>query len=340
MHCKFQVSNNEAIFTCDATQGNGKCNKIYLRGSHRKHAAEKMKSLTTDEYEAQFARDKCMYKNDPQPPHLPKASVLRTAKSELIRSEFYHPDPITSLSIMQSSIYPGTIHFLSIVPFTVFYWTHHQRDVFIKYAAHENSCVFIDATGGISPKFTKQNGEKTSQLLLYLIAINYSGQQFTVGQMISEAQDATVITHFWNKWLSYGFPQPREVVMDSNEAQLIATITSFTSYKTTTEYANACRQNVVPSCYIRIDVAHFIHLYAKLLSTSAKLVKTFYLACLGKLLCMTDEKEIWNYLKLIMTVALSERAGKLPSGQNSPCQTAKNILRDSIIGPSEHMTLI
>lgn len=332
MHAKFQVANNEAIFTCNATRGTGQCSKIYLRKSHRKIATEKMKTLTTDQYEAEFAREKCMNKNDPLPPHMPKASVLRSAKAELIRSEYYHPDPITAISIMHDRVYPGTIHFLSIIPFTVCYWTHHQRDVFIKYAANEKSCVFIDATGGVSPKFIKQNQVRTSQLLLYLIAINYCGQQFTVGQMISESQDATVITHFWEKWLKYGFPKPCEAVMDNNEAQLIATISAFTGFKTVRDYANACRQDIVPSCYIRIDVAHFMHLYAKQLSTSSKLVKTFYLACLGQLLCMIDEKQIWEYLKLILTVALSERAGKLPSGLDSPCQIAKDKLRNSIIG--------
>lgn len=267
-----------------------------------------------------------------RPPHMPKASVLRTAKAELVRLEIYDPDPITALTIMKDRIYPEDIHLVSASPFTIMYWTRHQRDVFIKYVSEEYSSVFIDATGGISPKFIKKSQVTTSQLLLYLIAINYSGQQFTVGQMISESHKATDITNFWNRWLSYGFPQPREVVMDNNDAQLIATITSFTGFKTIAEYANACRQDIVPSCYIRIDVAHFMHLYAQLLSTSSKLVKTFYLACLGQLLCMTDEKEIWKYLKLMMTVALSERAGKLPSGCDSPCQIAKDILRKSITG--------
>lgn len=121
-----------------------------------------------------------MNQNDPKPPYMPTSAVLRSAKAELFRSKFYHPDPITALSIIQSRVYSGTIHFLSIIPFTVCYWTHHQRDVFIKYASNENSCVFIDATGGISPKFTKQSNEKTLQLLLYIIAINYAGQQFTM----------------------------------------------------------------------------------------------------------------------------------------------------------------
>lgn len=269
--------------------------------------------------------------NDPQPPHMPKQSVLREAKSEQAQLDYYDRDPIIALSKIQK-IYPGMIHHLSIIPFTVFYWTHHQRELFLKYATRKKSCVYIDATGSISPKFTKSNGDKTSELLLYLVAINYCGQQCTVGQMISDSQEADVITRFWNTWLSYGFPRPREVVMDNNEAQLIGTITSFIGCKRVGEYANACRKEVVPSCYVRIDVAHFIHLYAGLFTKSSRLVKVFYLACIGKLLCMTEEKEIWEYLKLILTVALSERSGKLPSGEDSPCQIAKDALRKSISG--------
>ncbi|CAD6208989.1 GSCOCG00010801001-RA-CDS [Cotesia congregata] len=228
----FQVAGDEVTFTCVATPGSGKCKKTYLRNEHRKKAAEKMKSLTTDQYQSEIAVEKNMLQHDPQPPHLSKASVLRTAKAELIRSEYHHSDPIVSLSIMKEHVWPGTIHDLSFSPFYVHYWTHHQRDVYIKYAAQGNSCIFIDATGGISPKFTKLDKTTTSSLFLYLIAINVSGQQFTIGQMISERQDTNAIINFWNDWLKYGFPQPKEVVMDSNKAQLIATITVFTPYKT------------------------------------------------------------------------------------------------------------
>ena len=169
-------------------------------------------------------------------------------------------------------------------------------------------------------------------LFLYLIVINFSGQQFTIGQMISERQDTNVIITFWNNWIQYGFPRPKEVVMDSNQAQLIATITKMTECKTIGKYADACFSNSVPNIYIRIDVAHFIHIYARFLSQSSRLVKVFYLACLAKLISMTNKDEARNYIKAILTIALSKRAGILPLGQPSPCQTAKDFLRNSITG--------
>lgn len=53
--------------------------------------------------------------------------------------------------------------------------------------------------------------------------------------------------------------------MDANEAQLVAAINSFTNYKTVAEHENVCRRDMVPSCYVQIDVAHFMHISAKLL---------------------------------------------------------------------------
>lgn len=67
------------------------------------------------------------------------------------------------------------------------------------------------------------------------------------------------------EWLRSGAPNPKEVVIDSSRALLTAVVRCFTACKTVEEYADACRNQLLPRCYIRIDVAHFIKLYATFL---------------------------------------------------------------------------
>lgn len=270
------------VFDFKVTRGNGDCKKTYLRHPLREKVGESLQNQTTDEYRSNLA-NKLMKPKDPEPPHLPKASTLRTVKGEFKATLFYNEDPTTAITIMHASIYLETIHFVSEIPVCVHHWTNHQRDVYCKYASqNKNTCIYIDATEGIFRKFDKRNKTKTHNLFLYIIAAHFAGQQFTIGQMVSEAHDTVTILNFWNNWLKYGFPQPSEVVMDSSQALLNATVSAFTSYKTVEGYSNACMKTEVPSCYIRLDVAHIMRLYSSDLKSFSPLVRIFYLACVGK----------------------------------------------------------
>lgn len=64
------------------------------------------------------------------------------------------------------------------------------------------------------------------------------------------------------EWIRSDAPCPREVVYNASRALLTAAIRSFTGYLTVEEYCDACEENNMPTCYIRIDVAHFIKTYA------------------------------------------------------------------------------
>ncbi|XP_057338125.1 uncharacterized protein LOC130676137 [Microplitis mediator] len=186
---KFHTNEDEVVFKFKVTQGNGDCKKTYLRRPLREKVGESLQNQTTDEYCSNLA-DKLMKPKDPEPPHLLKASALRTVKGEFKATLFYHEDSITAITIMHASIYLETIHFVSEISVCVHYWTNHQRDVYCKYASkNKNTCIYIDATGGIFREFVKCNKTKTHNLFLYIIAAHFSGEQFTIGQMVSEAHD-------------------------------------------------------------------------------------------------------------------------------------------------------
>ena len=104
----------------------------------------------------------------------------------------------------------------------------------------------------------------------------------------------------------------------------------FTACKTVEEYADSCRNQLLPRCYIRIDVAHFIKLYAIFLKGLSKRIKVFYLATIGHLIKCTDIAKAREIIKDILTVAQSETEGALLSGKMTQCEKAKVRLREII----------
>lgn len=84
---------------------------------------------------------------------------------------------------------------------------------------------------------------------------------------------------------------------DFSRALLTAAVRSFTNYFTLDEYADACKENDLPACYIRIDVAHFIKKYANFLKNSHSRIKQFYLSALGQLILCRNIETAEDLLK-------------------------------------------
>lgn len=93
---------------------------------------------------------------------------------------------------------------------------------------------------------------------LYHAVINSIAGQFSVSQFLTEIRTTTFIRFWLMEWCRMG--APKEIVTDASRALLTAVIKEFTSYPTIERYADGCR-NMVPVCYIRIDVVHFIKIF-------------------------------------------------------------------------------
>lgn len=91
-----------------------------------------------------------------------------------------------------------------------------------------------------------------------------------------------------------GARYPREVVVDSFKALLNAAIRCFTSYTTMKDYANACKNKAIPECYIRIDVAHFIKMYANFFKNLSQRIKVFYMAAIGQLIMSKHRQSCYH----------------------------------------------
>lgn len=306
-----------------------KCGKRYLREPLRTIVGKELCNKPIEVYRAEKANE-LMVLGDPEPPHLYKSTTLHVAKNEYKNSQFFNADPIKALCIMKYSAYVNCIHNIGIDPFFIHYWTNHQLQVYRKYCLTNISTIYIDATGSIVKKLTRLDETLSKHIFLYQAVINYNDKQFSVTQMLSERHTTNNI-HFWLlEWCRMGAPYPREVVVDSSKALLNVIIRCFTSYTTIKDYANACKIKVIPECYIRIDVAHFIKTYANFLKNLPRRIKVFYMAAIGQLIMCRNIDEAAIMLKAILTIARSETEGKLASGEETCCEKEKNRLKSVI----------
>lgn len=142
--------------------------------------------------------------------------------------------------------------------------------------------------------------------------------------MLSEKHTTNSI-HFWLlKWCRMGAPYSREVVIDSSKALLNAVIHSFTSYGTIKENANTCKNNtMMPECYIRIDVAHWIKKYANFLKNIPRRIKIFYMAAIGQLIMCRNIDNATNIFRTLLLITQSETDGALANGEDSTCEKEK-----------------
>lgn len=127
-------------------------------------------------------------------------------------------------------------------------------------------------------------------------------------------------------------PYPREVVVDSSKALLNAVIRCFTSHATIKNYANACKNKIMPECYIRIDIAHCIKTYANFLKNLPRRIKVFYMAAIGQLIMCRNIDDAAMIFRAILTVVRSETESTLINGKKTYCEKEKKRLKAIITG--------
>lgn len=273
---------------------------------------------------------KRMQPGDPEPPTLYTQKALNNAKYEYELAQCLDPDPIRALLIMKLELMQGVIHGIRLDPFFVRYWSSHQLHVYRDYAKQEPACIFVDATGGILRPINKLNGTTGSHLFLYIIVVRTKHGQFIAAQGIHERQAAICISDFLIDWATAAGIHPREFVSDSSKALLMGAIRSYTGHATIDEYANACNNRVLPTCYVRIDVAHFIKMYANLLKSVPRRIQNFYLAVLGQFIQVRNIADATKMLQSLLIVSRSETDGNLPCGELTQCEIHRNLLEAEI----------
>lgn len=168
--------------------------------------------------------------------------------------------------------------------------------------------------------------------------------------MISEGHDNTIVYNWLSWWLNNDVPSPKETCCDMSIALLSALVRSFTQYTTLNDYIGVCAQlilgtisrdsNLLPICYICVDVAHFIKKLTKwsCFTTAQRRVKEVYLRAICHIIKSQSFTEIRSILISIFIVASNEtdQMNNL-TGRPTPCQTHKDKLLEAASSGFVHL---
>lgn len=309
------------ILTVD-TSGISHSKKRFLRKPKRYLVGKNILSSTASQWRRDTADQEMDY-GDVEPPNLYKETVLRKAKQETNDDDLglvNNPNPILSIIELKYSSEPqGSIHGEGSDPFYVHYWTPTQEHIYKMYSRTNWTTQYIDATGSLMlPIFRTRNKLSSAHIFLYQIVIKIDEKTVPICQQISEKQNITYIYFWLRNWLDIVNKVPNEVVCDYSKALLGSVSRAYCNQKTIKEYISDCFQYLqttstsLPGTYIRIDVAHIIHMVCRWKCLNGrKIVKEFYVRCIGLLIKARDILNFRKCLKMILTLAISETYGDI-----------------------------
>lgn len=333
---KFNRDPKQVFFECTITLGSLKnCGKLWLRDAKRRKVAETLQHKPVEKYRAELARE-LMVPGEPEPPTLPSAPVLRQARYQLAKEKYIHEDPMMALNMMAHSGYETDIHVFCLKPFFLIYWTNAQLQRFREFCNKQGSYVTIDASGGFTKPIKKLYDRPSGPTFQYVMSTVSSAGQFAAAQMLSESHDTDKIFFFLMTQARIAGCIPKEVVMDMSRALLNGVTQSYTQFNSVEDYADYLFEisGPLPATYIRLDNAHFIHLYSSLFKKQPRDLRKFYLGAIGQLVMCRTKAAARKIVKCILTLAFSEKHGKLSNGLKSAAQKAEETLEALMTGTS------
>lgn len=308
---------------CDYTRGaGGICGKPYLRNPIRKNVAEVLEKDSVEAYRTKQADDLMTREIDPEPPIIRRPEVLYQVKREANAAKYCHPDPIQALAMMKKNEWFDSIGEIGHDPFYVHYSTNSGMQAYKRMCLRasqkgEKICVAADSTGGVVRKI----GEK--YIFLHVLVVGVPEGQISLAHMISETAHTESICHWLRMWRRAGATIPDICVTDWSRALLHGVASAFTGHQTIEDYAEHLPDVKI---FIRLDVAHTVHKYARYCKKYRKQVKTFLMACLGQLIIASSKYEAEQIIRNIFIVCLSETNGNLKTGEKSPADLAESEL--------------
>lgn len=262
----------------------------------------------------------------PEPPMIRKPDVLYQVKHEALAKKYLEPDPIQALVIMKKEGCFGSIGEIGHDPFYVHYSTNVLTHSYKKMHAEaerqgKKLCLAIDSTGGLVHPLGNKH------IFLHAVAIGIPEGQISLWHMLSESSHTETICHWLKMWRREKIPIPHTCVVDWSKALLHGTASGFTSAQTIEEYVNKMPEVEV---YIRLDVAHTIHKYARFFKNYRKVIKNVLMASVGELLLSESKLQAQHILRNILLLCLTPTTGRLPTGEKSPSAVAYDELTELI----------
>lgn len=287
--------------------------------------------------------DKLMSFGDNEPAHLPNINVLRKAKEQRRNVDLGISvnDPIESIRRMKYDIHAGHIHSIGLDPFFIHYWTQ-------EYLQYSNF-ICVDATGSLVKKLKLPTNELCSHIYLYQIVVETPTSKMPAFQMLSAIQNTNAIMYWFNEIIRIGcthkqnFPYPKQVVCDFDKALMGAVAKSFGKCKSLKDYLQQCFCYLtklpysLPSCHIRLDNSHYIHLISRWdkLKNVHPRVQTFYMLIMGYLTKITDFQELEDVITSVIILCNSEGCGLNKNKSDSLAEQALKHLHDIIKGNTD-----
>lgn len=222
-------------------------------------------------------------------------------------------NPILNLlNNARCSKYTGIIINISLLPFYCMYWSPEQQLLYTtRCKTDPEAFLTIDATGGIIKRETSQD----PPIFLYQCILVSKEGSVPVFQMISADHRAVIIAFFLRNIIVKGVSPPLVIVSDFGWAILIAASDVFAKCVDFRDYLQKCYSvvtdniNVLPSCYIRLDVSHLVHMVARwkcLKGREKIMVRAFNLRCINQVYQMNTFTEIEYAITSLLCVALSK----------------------------------
>lgn len=125
--------------------------------------------------------------------------------------------------------------------------------------------ILFDATSGCVRWIKRTEKVRSGPICLYESVVSI--HTFTVISMLFERHDTLSMISWLNSELRCGVKAPKVVISDQSLVLMSALAQKFTQYKSLEQYLQACfsivvlqKEEKLPTCFIRNDVNHFIHL--------------------------------------------------------------------------------
>ncbi|CAG9771525.1 unnamed protein product [Ceutorhynchus assimilis] len=296
--------------------------KRVVNGAYRKELGKVCAAEGCHNVQKSMAR-KYLKRGDAEGPMIPSLDVLHHAKQEFQDEELgipkkHNSDPILAIYNMQfEPSFLGSIQDIGYNPFFVFYGTPEQRTIYLQYLNHMkgSASVSIDASGSMVRKLKRQHGLKSAHLFLYCIVINFNEKFSSVYQILTESHENETIEYGLKRWLRQVRRQPNVITQDYERALLIGCSNAFNGisikkYVDNAFYSITKNGGVAgdyASTYIRVDVAHLIHMACRwdcLKTHHSRLIRDFFIRCIALLVDCQDLADFREIFGLTCVVAL------------------------------------
>lgn len=154
----------------------------------------------------------------------------------------------------------------------------------------------------------------SQHIFLYTFAIS-DVYQVSVSSAFTEKQDMSFIKYYMDEWLRLGGSIPNEFM---SPALLGAAVHSFGRKSCMVDYINSLFNLLTgiddrkPSCFVRIDIAHFIKnvTSCKALKTARIKHKDFFVRSMALMLKMKNLSEARQHILEVLVVAMSSTEGE------------------------------